>query len=345
MLEQFAEQVKEVGQNVVDAWAGQIFDLSDAYNLREPLRYVIGGLIPEGSLSIVYGPPGSLKSMLMGDASMSVASGTSWLGREVTQGPALWLDFDNGKRRSHERFEALARARNLPENTPFYYVSMPTPWLNAGNLPDIEALEKRIIDRGVIFVVIDNLALISPSADENSDDMVLVMSHLRLLAERTGAAIIVIHHQRKSTGSNTRAGESLRGHSSIESALDLALRVDREPDGNFITIQSTKTRDCDVPVFGCEFRYEHKPDSTELLTACFVKINVEDTTSDKAIEKTLISIVQAQPLINQKNLTEGAKAALQVGVNRIRLMLKNLVKKRCLKIKDGAHGAKLYIIE
>jgi hypothetical protein len=79
-LHDFKEQVNP------DPWADQIFTLKDAYAPREPLSYVIDNLFPPGSLSIVYGPPGSLKSMLLSDAAMSTAAGTDWLGRKVTQG-------------------------------------------------------------------------------------------------------------------------------------------------------------------------------------------------------------------------------------------------------------------
>jgi len=52
--------------------------------------------------------------------------------------------------------------------------------------------------------------------------MATVMGHFRYLAEQAKVAVILIHHQRKSNGSNARLGERLRGHSSIEAALDLA---------------------------------------------------------------------------------------------------------------------------
>lgn len=350
-LNEFEEQVRAAdGQRVnntePDAWLDQIFTLREAYKPREPLRYIIGGLFPAGSLSIVYGPPGSLKSMVMGDATIAASSGGKWLGRDVMQVSSLWIDLDNGKRRSHERFEALARARNLPEDTPFYYVSMPTPWLNAGKLSDIDALERRINTYNVKMVVIDNLGLISPGADENSDDMIGVMSNLRILAERTGAAIILIHHTRKSNGSNYRAGESLRGHSSIESAIDLALRIEREPDSNFITIQSTKTRDSDVPLFGAEFIFEHKPGTHELITAGFAEVETEDTTSDRAIKKLILEIVKENTMLNQKELiTEIKNSALQAGEKRIWKLTKQLEKNKQLKTKTGARGSILYYVD
>jgi hypothetical protein len=72
--------------------------------------------------------------------SASPPPGTPWLvplnpatgvAREVIQAPVLWVDFDNGPRRTDERVAAVGRAYQLPPTTPFHYVSMPSPWLDA----------------------------------------------------------------------------------------------------------------------------------------------------------------------------------------------------------------------
>jgi RecA-family ATPase len=262
--------------------------------------------------------------MLLGDMAVCVAAGRSWLQREVIQSPVLWIDFDNGQRRTHERFAALARARSLPDNTPLSYVSMPQPWLNAESPEDIEKLMNRIVKNNIKLVCIDNLGLISMGAEEKSDAMIPIMANLRLLSEQTGAAVSVIHHQRKGTSVNSRAGDSLRGHSGIEGAIDLALLVTREECGNWITIQSTKTRDVEVLPFMAEFRYDHKIGSNELQTASFVKIELEDRTSDAAIEKALIDICNENPVITQKKAVALAKKDLDVGINRIRHVYKQL---------------------
>ena len=311
-------------KNLQDPWEGQIYTLKDAYAPREPLKFLVAGLLTEPSLSIVYGAPGTLKSMLLGDMAVCVAAGRSWLQREVIQSPVLWIDFDNGQRRTHERFAALARARSLPDNTPLSYVSMPQPWLNAENPEDIEKLMNRIVKNNIKLVCIDNLGLISMGAEEKSDAMIPIMANLRLLSEQTGAAVSVIHHQRKGTSVNSRAGDSLRGHSGIEGAIDLALLVTREECGNWITIQSTKTRDVEVLPFMAEFRYDHKIGSNELQTASFVKIELEDRTSDAAIEKALIDICNENPVITQKKAVALAKKDLDVGINRIRHVYKQL---------------------
>jgi len=68
--------------------------------------------------------------------------------------------------------------------------------------------------------VIDTLNQASPAADENSSqDMGVIIKHLKLLQESTGGLVLIIHH----TGKNTSQG--LRGHSSLKAALDANIEV------------------------------------------------------------------------------------------------------------------------
>jgi predicted ATP-dependent serine protease len=322
-------------------WDKFLFTLRDAYKYREPLTYTVDGLFSNPSLNIAFGNPGTLKSLLLADCAVHIATGDAWLGKKVKQASSMWLDLDNGKRRTHERFESIGRKAQAFVETPLYYVSMKP--FNAGKEKDINELQETMLMLGIKFLVIDNLGLISPGVDENSDGMIPIMAKLRWLAETTGAAIVLIHHQRKSTAK--RAGETLRGHTGIESSVDLCLLVERDGESNFIKIKSTKSRDMDVEPFAAEFCFTHKDNSNELYEAWFEALEFQDTTSDKAIEKVIIDIVTETPLINQKNLLTSAKSVLQASKNRIRLVVASLEQKNRLKVKEAAHNAKLYLIE
>lgn len=333
-----------------DPW--HIYTLKDAYKPRLPLTYIVADMIVTPSLNMVYGAPGVMKSMLIADLMVCVAGGLEWLpplnpkestARQTTAVPVLWLDFDNGKRRTDERFDALARTRNLPDTTPLYYVSMPSPWLDASDSQAIEDLKLRIIRLGARLVVIDNLGTITGKAEENTGDMVQVMANLRAIVEATGAAIIVLHHQRKGNGTVGRTGETVRGHSSIEAALDLALVIEREEHSDNITIRSTKTRDVDVYPFGAFFRYSHKFGSKELVSAQFMGVEVEDNKSQNAVKNAIFDVLSIHRPITQKDLTTEVKKALpDIGINRIRATADSLVSLGTVIQRPGPNGARLY---
>lgn len=266
----------------LSALLSQMFSLKDAYSYRPPLEYVVDNLFSFGSMSIVYGAPGCMKSMLLADMAASVVAGQPWLpglptaesasitGFKTTQVPVLWIDYDNGKRRTHNRIESVARARGLADDAPLHYMSMAQPALRADSIESVLLWEKIIKQVGAKLIIIDNLGLISGDAEENSADMVNVMGNLRLLTEKTDAATVIIHHQRKGDMAS-RVGELLRGHSSIESSLDLALLVAREKqEDQHVTIQPTKVRDAGLEkAFCAEFTYSHKVGLRELESAKF----------------------------------------------------------------------------
>lgn len=333
----------------------QVFTLADAYKPRPPLQYVIEDLFLLPSLSIIYGAPGTFKTFVMADAAMCVAAGLPWLepspgasgvtARQTLQKPVLWADFDNGARRSHERMAALARVRELPADTPFFYVAMPTPWLDAGNPDSMAMLTDHVWQYCAKLVVIDNLGTVAGTADENSAAMVQVLAVFRQLAERTGAAVVLIHHQRKTASIRARAGETLRGHSSIEAALDLALLVEREERASTIQLKSTKVRGVDVWPFGAVFTYEHQAGTTELHTARFSGVQVEDVASDMSVMQAVLKLVSEHPGILKGELKKQSKTTLlDVGLNRIGNIVDKLVGQGSLVMEAGERGAKQYYV-
>src|SRR3990172_1949918 len=139
-----SEEPQHPGGELAEHW--RLRTMADAYQEREPWGYIVDGLIQGPPLCIVYGAPGSLKSMILSDLCTCIAGRLRWLeplpgdrGRDavtlgVTQSPVLWIDFDNGGRRTDERVAAFGRAHDLPADAALHYVSMPQPWLDASDI-------------------------------------------------------------------------------------------------------------------------------------------------------------------------------------------------------------------
>ena len=281
-----------------------------------------------------------------------VAAGLPWLPatpsvggmpRSTVQTPVLWCDFDNGKDRTHGRFEALARAHDLPVTTPLHYVSMPSPWPDAGHPDGMTALRESIEATGATLVIIDNLSAVRGTVDENSPEMARIMAHFRQLVEDHRLVLSLIHHQRKANGTETRAGDRIRGHSSIEATLDLALLVERQPDADGITVRMTKARDVAVTPFAAQFVYDHKPGTRELATARFLALPADNDRSDRAIEHAIMDTVRAQPRLNQRCLKAQVQTGLpSVGLKRIGDVINRLERQGALHATPGDRGAKLY---
>lgn len=331
--------------------------LQDAYAPRPPMIWAVTGLFQIPSLSIVYGPPGSLKSMLLADMVACTAAGIPWLepmphtstqtvGMSTKAGPAMWLDFDNGPRRTDDRFDAIGKARNLDPTTPLAYVSMPAGGLFIDKHHHAESLAATIVQYGANLVVIDNLGIVSGDADEISAEMVPVMANLRYVCEWANCALVVVHHQRKGNGSKGREGETLRGHSSIEASLDLALLIEREKNSAEIRLRSTKTRGADVQERGAIFTYQHKPGTQELEQAAFYGIDITPSNPLVLLPDDILQVVTDDGPLNQSEIVKKVQG-MDGAYTRHKILdeLKRLVMKSLITEKPGpSKNAKIYSV-
>jgi hypothetical protein len=163
----------------------------------------------------------------------------------------------------------------------------------------------------------------------------------------------LIHHQRKSAANGDangiRKGETLRGHSSIEASLDLALLVERKQGEDLIAILPTKVRDfLSFDILGARFTYEHMDGTKDLHTARFFSEATEskEEAAIRHLRSIIMDICKEQPGIGQRQLVDEVRDTLaasadskQAGVNKVRGTLKNMVDDGALQVggKSGAY--------
>jgi len=76
-------------------------------------KFVVSGLLPSGSLSILWGSPGIGKTYLCIDMAISIARGEPFLGLSTTRGEVLYYCLEGGERGFKDRL--LKRAeRSFP---------------------------------------------------------------------------------------------------------------------------------------------------------------------------------------------------------------------------------------
>jgi hypothetical protein len=283
-----------------------IYSYAQIKEPRPPISYAIDKLLPENSVSIFYGYPGSGKSLICLDMMMAIATGKNFLparpnskvsytGYKVLGSPVLWVDFDQGLDISFEREEAIGKSYQATDITPFFHVSMPD-W-KGSNTKSVDEMISHIKSLGGIaprVICIDTLLRFAGVPDENSSIMDQVMKSLRRIAEELHAAVIVISHSNKVNIG--RAGNALRGHSSIEGGVDSVFRVSRDGNSDIIEIEQQKARRNPIDPFSARFTFEHKPGTDELEEARFYFEPVVTGSSPKQakqkdIEETILNVL------------------------------------------------------
>lgn len=221
--------------------------LADALQPQPPVEWCVDGMFETGTVNVLFGDGGTLKTWSLLDLAVCVAMGKPWINEFATkQGPALIVDEESGDRRLARRLGMVARGHFAPPETPVITVSLAR--FDLRDPVDVLLLEDLIIKHGAVFAVVDALMDVMPGADENSvGETSPMFQRLREVATRTGATIFVIHHANKSGG--------YRGSTAIKGMVDNLVLAERKRGSTIVDFTSEKDRDAPEGKFSAEVRF------------------------------------------------------------------------------------------
>lgn len=181
-----------------------------------PPSWILEGYIEEAGLTVLYGDPGNGKSVVAMDWACTLASGASkWLHCDVRlHKPKVLYILGEGATGLRQRIGAWMLQRGLDPMNPDDWPDV--EWLrgpmNLYKDPEGEHTEDQLFLRdkvkaeGYDIIFVDTLSRTFGSGQENdSRDMKAYLETLELYQE-VGAAVVVIHHATKSTGSLRGSG-------------------------------------------------------------------------------------------------------------------------------------------
>lgn len=323
---------------------------ADALVIKPRVGYIVDRFIQDGSVNVFYGYPGSLKSNLVLDLTMAVATGKPWLpnipgtpinvGRKTIQTPVVWCDIDNGEQVTEERIRAFGSVYGADTSTPFFY--MPYPDIRAISARYMADLTSFLASTGLVrpLIVFDTLLRAARVKDENSSEMDTVMYNIRKLAEDLKATLALISHSNKVN--NGRAGNALRGHSSIEGGVDSVFRVSRENNSDVVDVTNEKARRKPVDPFSARWTFESDPVSDELLKARFYISDAAKVSKTQQAQDTLMAQIR-ELLVNEGKMNK-SELYSRIGGYRanFNFAVDKAVKDGHIKEITGAYNAKIY---
>lgn len=195
---------------------GREFDFltaEDVLALKTP-PWRVKDVLPAVGLAAIFGQSGSGKTFIALDMAFAMAEGRDWFQMQTHPCPVVYVNLESNlglkKRLTAWQKE---RVRPVPDNVRFVIEPFHI-------LEDVEALARGIEPGAVIFL--DTLNAASAGLDENSSrDMGLILEAAKMLQRLTDGLVVLIHHGGKD------AAKGLRGHSSLNAALDAAIEVSR----------------------------------------------------------------------------------------------------------------------
>ncbi len=183
----------------------------------EPLRWIWEPFLPEGTLALLAAFMKVGKSTFAYALAVAVAQGRDFLGYQTTSGGVAILAVEE-----HPR-DVLRRLRR------FGLRDTDALWVHRGelrNFPEtIAKLETSIRAERIKLVIVDTVARFWNLNDENNNaEMERQVSPLLDLAHRTGAVVLLVHHERKTGG---EGGRGIRGGSALLGLVDQAFTLTR----------------------------------------------------------------------------------------------------------------------
>jgi hypothetical protein len=206
---------------------------------QPPPEWLIAQVFETGANVLLYGAPGEGKTFLALDWALSIATGTPWQGREVKQGPVVYIAGEGGTG-ILKRARAWAQHHGMSD-IPEAFFMIEAPQLR-GDGRDLELLLQRIAaaNRRPKMIAIDTLARSFVGGDENSaTDMGEFNESVRRLQRETEATILTLHHSGKPREGRA---QDARGSSALKGAVDTQVRVSKSGDDR-LSIACEKQKD------------------------------------------------------------------------------------------------------
>lgn len=186
--------------------------------------FLFTNAVPAGAISFIVGPPGGAKSWLAYDMAIAVARGTPWLGIPCErQGRVLVFSYDNPPAETGRRFLRLGLRPSDPMR---FHVPDGPLFLRIGAKSDGCSFGHADILRGVVerleptLVVVDSFRQAHVQDENSSNEMGVVMAHIKSLVG-AGAAVVIVHHSTTDAEGAIKA----RGSGEITASADLIVTV------------------------------------------------------------------------------------------------------------------------
>lgn len=237
------------GPSAVPTASGSRFGVRSHAELKRRIaeagetRYVIEGLIPHQSLTLVVGDSGLGKSPLWYQGLMCISAGQAFLGRRVQRGKTLYMDYENGQNDVEGIASQIATFLGLaeaPEGLRLWNFNDTTERFGQRDY----MLEDLIAEERPTLVVIDPLNALFPEIEKPGSTATESYQRLRKIMSDHQCSVIGVHHIKKPDSSTLPASLEnspvhewflqARGARALINGCDVRLGVDRSSKADLI---------------------------------------------------------------------------------------------------------------
>lgn len=196
--------------------------LSEIQDTIPETSWLVKDLISTGGCGIVVGPPKGLKTWLLIDLLVSIATGTQFLGKfeVINKGKVLFFCAEQNEESIKKRVLSVAITRGLTESDLSNFLIIAENNMDLSDRGDFSKLIATIDEHQPVLVALDPLRRVM-SIDENSSKQVgEILSKIRNVQRELNVSFVLAHHTGKKSQSETILGGQFRGSSDFHSFGD-----------------------------------------------------------------------------------------------------------------------------
>lgn len=238
-----------------------------------PQEWVIDRWLPRGGYSIVFGPAGTGKTLVLLGMAKGISRGKRWQKAKCRHAAVLFLEGEGLVQlqdRSASWDEAYPRTG---DERGVMFTDRPLDLTKAEGVAQVVRTARKLeanLDCQVGLVVVDPLAEYM-TGSENFEGMALASKSLRVLAKTLDCAVLVGHH----TGTDVSRE---RGYTQLRDKALVSMAVEKVPDG--VAVVQRKNRHAETLAINLYFKPQGKSvifeyDSEEMTQADYDRAKAE----------------------------------------------------------------------
>jgi RecA/RadA recombinase len=199
-----------------------------------PPSWLVDGMIPQGSLAVLFGAPAHGKSFVALEIAAGIATGQKVLATDARRGSVVYIAAE-GQRGLQARLNSWQQHRGTTARDLHWVTTALDLCEVADPLGLIEAIRSKRFDPKL--VVVDTVARNFGAGDENStQDMNRFVRNVGSIAKAfPGATVLVVHHAGK------QSQKGARGSSVLVAAADTVIRAEKVD--LLVTLRCEKQKD------------------------------------------------------------------------------------------------------
>lgn len=216
-------------QSALEQLKAALVDSAGMDNLPDPEPLIGDDIMFRDSLVWMVGKPGCMKSFTALDMAGCIATGETWQGYRVSQGPVLYVVAE-GVRGTKKRVRAWEKSMGRPMDG-VHFLPVAVQSRVEGQWSALVELARELTP---VMIVIDTQARVTVGVEENSNTaMGEFVDQAERLRRASGATVVIVHHI-------GRTGDTGRGATTLDGAMSTIIKVTKDDDRVSLECQKNK---------------------------------------------------------------------------------------------------------